>query len=97
MGLHARSATGHLPALFQTLHLALAIGIRLAPHIVVIVRAAPGTDEEGRAHERSGRCADFLDFRDVIGERGGVDEHLLVESEEESVTWERRIRYCGRT
>lgn len=54
--------------------------LRLALHVVVIVVAASGADEERRREERSRAGANLLDGGDVVGERRGVDEDLLVES-----------------
>lgn len=77
---HARSASGDLAAFLHAVELAAAAGLVSAHHIVIIVVLAAGPDEKGGAHQRSGARADLLDFGDVVGERGRVDEDLLVES-----------------
>lgn len=84
--LHAGSASGDLPAFLHAVELAGAVGLGLAHHVVVIVRLAPGADEERSGQKRSGTGANFLDLGDVVGQRGGVDQHLLVESAEREVS-----------
>merc|ERR1719487_2756969 len=69
-----------LPSFSQTVHLALAIALVLAVHVVVIVRLAAGADEVAGAQQRGGGSTDLGDLGDVVGEGGGVDENLLVES-----------------
>jgi len=76
---HARSTTCDLPSLLQAIQLTPAIRLGFALHEVVIVRLAACTDKEGSAHEGGGAGADLWDFWDVIGERGGVDEDMLIE------------------
>jgi hypothetical protein len=82
---HAGRTACDLATLLQALGLALAVGLRLAEHEVVIVGFAACTDEEAGGEKGSGRCADFLDLRDVVGERSGVNEDLLVETGRRSV------------
>ncbi|KAH9832764.1 hypothetical protein Tdes44962_MAKER00244 [Teratosphaeria destructans] len=79
---HTRRAPRHLPALGQALGLALAVGLGLAEHEVVIVRFAAGADEEAGGEERGGGGADLGDLGDAVGEGCGVDENLLVEAGE---------------
>ena len=77
---HTRSTSCHFAPLFETVHLALAVGLGFAVHVVVIVWFAAGADEEGGAEEGRGGGADFGDFGDAVREGGRVEEDLLVES-----------------
>lgn len=77
---HARRTPRHLPPLPHALHLPLAVRLRLALHVVVIVGPAPRPDEEGRAEQRGGRGADLVDLGDGLREGRRVDEDGLVES-----------------
>lgn len=77
---HAGGTACHLPPFFQTLHLALAVRLGFAVHVVVIVRFAACANEEGGTEERSGGGADFCDLGEGVGKGGGVEEDLLVES-----------------
>lgn len=78
--IHALRTPSDLPSLLQTLNLALAIGVRLALHEVVVVRLASRTDEVGCAHERCAAGAYLVDLGDVIWEGRGVDERRARES-----------------
>jgi hypothetical protein len=78
--IHARRAPRHLTALLHAVQLAPAVGLGLAHHVVIVVGLAPGTNEEGGAEEGCRAGAELLDLGDVVGERGGVDEGLVVES-----------------
>ena len=78
--LHATRTPRDLPSFSQTVHLALAVALVLAVHVVVIVGLAAGADEVTGAQQRGGGSTDFGDLGDVIGEGGSVDEDLLVES-----------------
>ena len=51
----------------------------LALHEIIIERSAPITDEEARGEERGRRSSDFFDGRDRVGQRGCIDEDLLIE------------------
>ena len=77
---HARRASRHFAALFHTVQLAPAIGLGLAHHVVIVVGLAPRADEEGSAEKGGGAGAELLDLGDVVGQRGGIDEGLVVES-----------------
>jgi len=85
---HAGGASRQFPALAQAFRLALAVGLGLAQHVVVIVGFAAGADEEAGAEEGSGGGADFGDFGDGVRVGGGVDENLLVET----VDWREVVR-----
>lgn len=76
---HARRTPRHFPPLPHALHLPLAVRLRLALHVVVIVGPAPRPDEEGRAEQRGGRGADLVDLGDGLREGRRVDEDGLVE------------------
>lgn len=77
---HARRTARNLPSFLQTFRLALAVGLGFAVHEIIVVGFASCADEEGCGEERGGGGADLGDFGDGVGERSGVDEHLLVES-----------------
>ena len=77
--IHALGASRHPPALLHAVELAPAIGVGLALHVVVIVVAAPGTDEEGGREKRSRAGTDLLDLRDRVRKGGGVVVEMLVE------------------
>lgn len=79
---HALGAAGDPSALLEAVQLALARVLRLALHVVIVVVAASGADEEGRRQQGRGAGANLLDGGDAVGERRGVDEHLLVETDE---------------
>lgn len=54
--------------------------LRLAHHIVIIVRFTSRPNKVGRAHQRRGAGAYLGDFGDRVREGGCVEEHLLVEA-----------------
>lgn len=54
--------------------------LRLALHVVIVVVAASSADEEGRGEKGSRAGTNLLDGGNVLGERRGVDEDLLLES-----------------
>ena len=64
--IHAGSASGNFAALLQAVQLALAIGLGLAHHVVVIVCLAACADEEGSGEQRCRTGADFLDLGNVV-------------------------------
>jgi hypothetical protein len=76
---HAGGASGDSSALLQALELSPAGVLGLALHVIIVVIAASGTDEEGGREQRRRTGTDLLDGGDITGERGGVDEQLLVE------------------
>lgn len=76
---HARRTPRNLPSFLQTFDFAAAVGEGFAVHEVVIVGFAAGADEVGCAEQGRGGGAEFFDFGDVGGERGCVDEDVLVE------------------
>lgn len=76
---HAGGTAGDAAALLQTLELALAGVLGLALHVVIVVGAAAGADEERGGEQRGRSGANLLDGGDRVGEGGGVDEDLLVE------------------
>jgi hypothetical protein len=76
----AGSTSCDLPTLLHTLQLTPAVGLRLAHHVVIIVVFAASANEEGRAEERRRGSSEFLDLGDVLRQRSGVNEELLVES-----------------
>jgi len=77
---HAGGASRDLPPLLQAFDLALAIGLGLAKHEVVIVGLAACTDKKRGAEERSRGGADLGHAGNGGREGGGVDEDLLVEA-----------------
>lgn len=77
---HAGGASSDPSALLQALKLSSAGVLVLALHVVIVVVAAPGTDEEGGRQKRRRAGTDLLHGGDIIGQWGGVNEHLLVES-----------------
>lgn len=81
--IHASCAAGDSPALLQALELALAGVLGLALHVVIVVVAAAGADEERCGQEGSGAGADLIDLGDRVGQGGGIVENLLVEAAEE--------------
>lgn len=78
--IHAGSASGDFAALLQAVKLSLSIGLGLAHHVVVIVGLASCADKERGREEGSGTGTDFLDLGNVVGQRCGVDQRVLVES-----------------
>lgn len=76
---HALGAARYPPALLHAVKLATAVGIRLALHVVIVVIAAPGADEERGGEERRGAGTDLLDLGDGVREGGGVVVELVVE------------------
>lgn len=83
VNVHALGAAGDAATLLHAVKLAAARVLSLALHVVVVVVAASGADEEGCRQERGRAGTNLLDRRDIIGERGRVDEDLLVESARE--------------
>lgn len=77
---HAGGASRDLPPLLQAFDLALAVGLGLAKHEVVIVRLAAGADKKGGTEEGSRGGADLGHAGNRGREGGGVDEDLLVEA-----------------
>lgn len=77
---HARGAASDSASLLEAVHLSMAGLLGLALHVVIVVLAASGADEEGGGQQGSRASTDFLDGRDILWERSGVDEDLLVES-----------------
>jgi hypothetical protein len=77
---HALGTPRHPPALLQAVELAPAVGVGLALHVVIVVVAAPGADEEGSGEKRRRAGTDLLDLGDRIRERGGVVVELLGEA-----------------
>ena len=78
--IHARGAASDSASLLQAVHLSVAGLLGLALHVVIVVLAASCADEEGGGQQGSRAGTDFLDGGDILRERGGVDEDLLVES-----------------
>lgn len=76
---HAGGASGHLAALLHALELSAAVCLSLAHHIIVIVGLASRTNKVGRAQKRGGTGTQLGHLGDVIRERGGIDESLLIE------------------
>lgn len=79
--IHAGGTSGDSSALLQALKLSSAGVLVLALHVVIVVVAASGTDEERGGEERRRASTDLLNSGDVVGQRSGVDEHLLGESD----------------
>lgn len=77
--IHACRTPGHLAALLHAVQLAAAVGLGLAHHVVIVVGLAARTDEVRGGKQRCRAGAELFDFGDVVGQRGGVDEGLLVE------------------
>jgi hypothetical protein len=88
---HASGTAGDLAALLHALELAAAVALRLAHHVVIVVVLAPRADEEGGAEEGRRAGSKLLDLGDVVGQRGRVDEGLLIEPAGISS----RISLCG--
>ena len=61
--------------------------LRLALHVVIVVVAASSADEERRREKRSRAGTNLLDGGNVLRERRGVDEDLLLESANSSAFW----------
>lgn len=78
--LHARRTPGDLATLFHALKLSSAVRLGLAHHVVIVVGLASRADEEGGAKEGCRTGSELLDLGDVVGQRSGVDEGLLVEA-----------------
>lgn len=78
--LHARGTPCHLTALLHAFKLSPAIGLGLAHHVVIVVGLASRADEERGAEEGCRTGSKLLDLGDVVGQRSGVDEGLLVEA-----------------
>lgn len=87
---HALSAASHPTTLLHAVKLAAAGVLRLALHVVIVVVAASGADEERCRQERRGAGTNLLDSRDVVRERRGVDEDFLMEP---TVEWLARERF----
>lgn len=78
--LHARRTSGDLATLLHALKLSPAVGLGLAHHVVIVVGLASRADEERGAEKRGRTGSELLDLGDVVGQRGGVDEGVLVEA-----------------
>ena len=78
--LHTRRTPGDLAALLHALQLSPAVGLGLAHHVVIVVGLASRADKERGAEEGRRTGSEFLDLWDIVGQRGGVDEGLLVEA-----------------
>lgn len=85
--LHAGSASRHAATLLHAFELALAGVLGLALHVVIVIGAAPGADEEGCREKGRGGGADLLDLGHGVGEGGGVHKDLLVEAASTSLAW----------
>ena len=77
--IHTSGAPCHPSAFLQTLKLALPRVLGLALHVVIVVVAAPRSDEEGSGHQRRRAGAELLDLRDRLRERSRIVEVVLVE------------------
>lgn len=77
--IHASSTSGDFATLLHAVKLAAATRLGLAHHVVIIVVFASRSDEERGTEERRRTGSELLDLGDVVGQRGGVDEGLLVE------------------
>jgi len=78
--LHARCTPGDLAALLHALKLSPAVGLGLAHHVVIVVGLASRADEKRGAEKGRRTGTELLDLGDVVGQRGGIDEGLLVEA-----------------
>ena len=78
--LHARRTPGDLAALLHALKLSPAVGLGLAHHVVIVVGLASRANEKRGAEKGRRTGSELLDLGDVFGQRGGVDEGLLVEA-----------------
>lgn len=78
--LHARGTPGDLATLLHAFQLSPAVGVGLAHHVVIVVGLASRADEEGGAEQGCRTGAELLNLGDVVGQRSGVDEGLLVEA-----------------
>lgn len=83
--IHTPRASGDPPALLQALKLALSGVLSLALHIVVVVIFAPGADEKRSRHQRGRSGTKLFDLGNRVGQRGGVDEDMLVEAAETQI------------
>ncbi len=77
---HACCTPGDLATLLHALELSPAIGLGLAHHVVIVVGLASRADKEGGAEKWRRTGSELLDLGDVVGQRSGVDEGLLVEA-----------------
>lgn len=78
--LHAGRTPGDLTALLHALELSPTVGLSLAHHVVIVVGLASCADEKGGTEKGRRTGTELLDLGDVVGQRGGVDEGLLVEA-----------------
>lgn len=78
--IHTLRTPRHFAALLQTVNLALAVGLGLALHEVIIVGLAASANEVCRAEQGSRGGANLLDFWDRRREGSGVDEGFAGES-----------------
>ena len=79
--IHAGGTSGNSSTLLQALKLSSAGVVVLALHVVIVVVAASSADEERGRKKRRRTGTDLLDSRNIRGQRSGVDEHLLGESD----------------
>jgi hypothetical protein len=79
ISIHACCTSCDLSSFFQTLEFSSACRIRLAFHVVVIVRPTASSDEERSAHKRCRAGSNLLDLRYGVWQRGRVIEKMLVE------------------
>jgi hypothetical protein len=77
--IHASRTPGDLAALLHAVELAAAVGLGLAHHVVIIVVLASRANKERSAEEGRRTGSELFDLGDVVGQRGCVDEGLLVE------------------
>lgn len=77
---HTLGAAGYPSSLLQAVQFSLAGVLGLALHVIIVVVAASCADEEGGRQQRRRGGTNLLDLGNVVRERRGVDEHLLVES-----------------
>jgi hypothetical protein len=77
--IHASGTPGNLAALLHALQLSPAVRLGLAHHVIIVVGLAPRANEERSAEQGRRTGSELLDLGDVVGQRGGVDEGLLVE------------------
>lgn len=77
--IHTSRTPGDPPALLEALDLAFSGVIGLALHVVIVVVAASGANEEGSRQQRGRTGTQLLDLGNRVGQRRGVVERVLRE------------------
>lgn len=64
--IHALGTASNPSSLLHALKFSSARVLRLALHVIIVVVAASGADEEGSRQKRCRARANFLDLRDIV-------------------------------